>query len=319
MADTDLVEQAPVTGAALRNGSHQRPVGTTAAVSAGHTGPKPAPRPPSRNLQKTIIRGLGFGLVLLAVVVFGMAAYLYGLSGLQEARSQRLMYTQMQNELANEGAPLGPTTPGAPVAILDIPSIGIHGMVVVEGTTAEDLTLGPGLRPDAPLPGQAGVSEIYGRRATFGAPFGHLADLRPGDLITAYTGQGKTTYRVAAITDSKYVIKDAAPDRLLLLTASSAVVPTYYIQVDARMAGTVKSGAAVAPAIYSTELPLAGDASALGLAMLWGLALAVVSGGGMLAAAYWSPWAAWLAAVPLLLVALWNLYNSLAVVLPNVY
>ena len=54
--------------------------------------------------------------------------------------------------------------------MLDIPAIGIANMVVVEGTSPENLTLGPGHLRDTPLPGQAGISVVFGRRATFGAP-----------------------------------------------------------------------------------------------------------------------------------------------------
>jgi hypothetical protein len=46
-------------------------------------------------------------MLLLAVVVFGFVGYLYGLSDVQEARSQTLLYTQFQLELANQVAPLG--------------------------------------------------------------------------------------------------------------------------------------------------------------------------------------------------------------------
>ena len=133
-------------------------------------------------------------LLLLAVIALGFVVYLYGLSGVQEARSQALLYQRLQTELAEIGgfdAPLGPTAAGSPIAILDIPSIGIHDMVVVEGTSPENLTLGPGHRRDTPYPGQAGVSQIFGRRATFGAPFARLAELRPGDFIETITGQGE--------------------------------------------------------------------------------------------------------------------------------
>jgi sortase A len=96
--------------------------------------------------------------------VLGFAGYLYVLSSVQESRSQVLEYARLRGELAGQVAPLGPTAPGSPVAVLDIPGIGVRNMVVVEGTSPENLTLGPGHLRDTPLPGQAGVSEIFGRR-----------------------------------------------------------------------------------------------------------------------------------------------------------
>src|SRR6202035_1267988 len=93
-----------------------------------------------------------------------------------------ILYTKLQAELAGvqgEAAPLGPTAAGAPVAILNIPSIGVRDLVVVQGTTPENLTAGPGHRPDTPLPGQPGVAAIYGRRAPLGGAVLALAPLTP--------------------------------------------------------------------------------------------------------------------------------------------
>jgi sortase A len=294
------------------------PPGPGAAPRPGPGAP-PAPAPPAPGPERPILQAAGIGLLLLAVVALGLAGYLYGLSGVQEARAQTILYTQLQYELANQVAPLGPTAPGSPVAVLNIPAIGIHDMVVVQGTSPENMTLGPGHLRDTPMPGQAGVSEIFGRRATFGAPFARLDDLRPGDLIETVTGQGRSTYRVAAIGNSHVRIDDPEPNRLLLVTASSPVVPTYYIEVDARLSSVTRPGPAVTRVLNAPELALAGDYGALVLTFIWGVALAAVSALGTYAALRWSPWAAYLAAVPLALAILWNLYQSLAALLPNVY
>jgi sortase A len=288
------------------------------------------------DLRQQVLRGVGVALILLGVFVLGFAVYLYGLSNVQESRSQSVLYERLQGELASQTAPLGSAapgtpapspnsgatalaTPGVPVAVLRIPAIGIHNMVVVQGTSPEDLTLGPGHLSDTPLPGQAGVSEIFGRRATFGAPFARLDQLRPGDVIQVITGQGTSTYRVAAMGNSAYVINDSAPNRLVLLTASSPVVPTYYIDVDARLTSPAQNGPPLPQVISAPELPLAGDSGALGLIMGWALAFALVSAVGTVAATRWSRWPAYLVAAPVLLAVLWNLYQGLATLLPNVY
>jgi sortase A len=288
--------------------------GTPAAPGAAPRGARRLRRPP-----QPVLRGVGVALLLLGAVVLGFAGYLYGLSGIQESRAQSVLYQQLQLELANEVAPLGAVPPGSPVAILSIPAIGMHDLVVVEGTSAANLTAGPGLLRDAPLPGQAGVSEIFGRRATFGAPFGRLAQLRPGDEIQAITGQGYATYQVAAVSGIHQAIDDQDPDRLVLLTASSATVPTYDVTVDARLTSPVQAWLPPARTISTAELPLAGDGSALGLVVLWGLALAAVSAAGTFAAIRWARWPAYLVTVPIVLAVLWNLYQGLAELLPNVY
>src|SRR5262249_16681244 len=150
-------------------------------------------------LRRPVLRISTMALLLLADVVLGYVVYLYGLSDVQEARSQALLYSQFQLELANQAAPLGaygpnglagahgPTIPNNPMAILNLPAIEIRDLVVVQGTTPQNMMVGPEHRPDSPLPSQPDVVQIYGRRATFGAPFSRLGELRPGDKITAIT------------------------------------------------------------------------------------------------------------------------------------
>jgi sortase A len=163
------------------------------------------------------------------------------------------------------------------------------------------------------------VSELFGRRATYGAPFAHLAQLRPGDTISAVTGQGIAIYRVAAVANSTHLIKDPVANRLVLVTASSPVIPAYFIEADARLISRVHPAQGLAHQIYAPELPLAADNGSLTLAMAWGLALALVSAAGTIAAIRWSRRAFLLATVPLVVAILWNLYESLAALLPNLY
>jgi sortase A len=299
------------------------------SAAAGQPGPgasppkeSPAQRSVPQESPNPVLQGLGVGCLLLAVVVLGFVGYLYGLSHVQEARSQAILYQRFQAQLAQIGGivpPLGPTTPGAPIAILNIPSIGIHDMVVVEGTSPENLTLGPGHLRDTPFPGQAGVVEIFGRRATFGAPFAHIGELSPGALIQTITGQGESTYKVAAVGNSKVTIVDRAPNQLLLFTASSPVVPSYYVEVDAHLTSAAHPSPGVAREINSPELVLAGDNGALVLTWTWALALVLVSALGTFAALRWSVWAAYLVTVPVALAVLWNLYQNLSALLPNLY
>jgi sortase A len=298
-------QAGPVTASAANTGTANTGTAKTPAAA------------PAR--QRPVLRGVGLGLTLLGVFLLGFAAYLYGLSGVQEARSQTTLYTALRIELANQVAPLGATTPGAPVAILDIPSIGVRNMVVVEGTSPENLTLGPGHQRDTPLPGQSGVAEIFGRRATFGAPFARLGQLRPGATIRVITGQGVSSYTVKALGDSSLMVEDPAPNRLILLTAGSPFIPSYYIYADADLTSAAHQDPGGLPAITTAETALSGDDNALVLTMLWALALALVAAAGTIAAVRWSPWLAYLSTVPLVLAVLWNLYQSLAALLPNVY
>jgi LPXTG-site transpeptidase (sortase) family protein len=286
--------------------------------------PPPTPLPPSPaparrwQVEPSTARGIGVGLILLGVFLLGFLGYLYGISAIEEARAQSTSYATLRGQLSQQVAPLGATTPGVPVAILTIPAIGIKNMIVVEGTSSENLELGPGHVRSTPLPGQNGVAEIFGRRATFGAPFGRLMELKRGDKLTVITGQGKASYTVVARGDSRHLVVDPAPERLLLLTACSPVIPTSYCYLDAELTSAPQQDPGGRPTITTAETPLNGDTGVLVLTMVWGLALVIISVAGTVAAARWSPRLAYLAAAPPALAVLWNLYQSLAALLPNV-
>lgn len=267
----------------------------------------------------SVARCAAVSLLLLAFLILGFIGYLFGASGIQESSAQHRLYKTLAGELGQEIGPLGPTTPGAPVAVLNIPSAGIRDAVVVEGTSPEELELGPGHLRNTALPGQLGLSVIFGRRVTFGGPFAKLAGLRPGDKITTITQQGASVYKVAAVGDSQHPVKDQTLNRLVLLTASSPDVPAYYLEVDADLVSTVHNGPVQMPAIGPSEKAMAGDTGALVMTMVWGLALAFVAVGGAAAAARWASWPVYLVLAPAVLAVVWNLYENVAALLPNLY
>src|SRR5262249_16587932 len=84
---------------------------------------------------------------------------------------------------------------GAAAADLRIPRIGLHA-IVVRGTASDDLREGPGLLDGTPLPGQHRTTAIAGHRTTYGAPFRHLDELRPGDTIGLRLPYGTFRYAV---------------------------------------------------------------------------------------------------------------------------
>ena len=99
--------------------------------------------------------------------------------------------------LITAGVRLPAPPDGSVVAELQIPAIGVD-QYVVEGTTTDDLSKGPGHYTGTAAPGQAGNVAIAGHRTTHGAPFNRLGDLRKGDRIILTTTSGETlTYVVA--------------------------------------------------------------------------------------------------------------------------
>ncbi|MFH1329034.1 MAG: sortase [Actinomycetota bacterium] len=97
-------------------------------------------------------------------------------------------------ELILEAAP----ALGGPIGTILIPKARVD-WVVVEGGRRSDLTLGAGHMPWTPLPGQPGNAVISGHRTTYGAPFRHLDDLEPGDIVTVTTTIGTHIYQVVEV------------------------------------------------------------------------------------------------------------------------
>ena len=84
---------------------------------------------------------------------------------------------------------------GEAIARMIIPAIDVDE-IVVAGVEVEDLRKGPGHYGTTPLPGQPGNAAIAGHRTTYGAPFGQIDELAPGDEIIIETLQGRFVYRV---------------------------------------------------------------------------------------------------------------------------
>lgn len=283
---------------------------------------RPVPRSPSEPARppSPVLRGVGLALSFGALLVFGLLLYLLGLSSLSEARVQDTMAKSFTRALGQAVAPVGPTGEGEPVAILDIPRIGLRHAVVVEGTTARDLTRGPGLLRDSVLPGQAGISVVYGKRATFGAPFAHLMRLDRGDIVTVTTGQGVARYRVESFGDSTHLPPNPAPDQLVLMTANSPLDPTAVVDVSATLVSPARPGPGGLPVIGPDEHQLAGDpAGSLVPLLLWSQAFLLLSVVATVASHRWSRWPAYLACAPVMVAVLWNVYENVAGLLPNMY
>lgn len=249
----------------------------------------------------------------------GFLVYLFGLSSISEARAQNVLSKSFAAELGQLTAPTGPATEGAPVALLSIPQIGLSNAVVVEGTTSRDLTHGPGLVPASVLPGQAGLSVIYGKAITYGAPFAHLMQLNRGDRITVTTDQGTARYVVESFGTSTRPAPADAANRLVLETAGPGLVPREAVQVSAGLVSRVQASPSSQPAIGAEEVDMAWYPDALIPLMLWSQALLIAVIAATVAASRWSRGPAYLCAAPVVAALLWCVYENLATVLPNLY
>ncbi|MFE6869920.1 class E sortase [Kitasatospora sp. NPDC057692] len=304
----------------------EKPVGPaqSAPAPAAPAEPEPAATGPAspgsgRTAKRVRFLQAAWAVSLLAVLVLGFVGYLFTLSHVQQKHFQSTAYKSFQDQLAQAIAPTGTAPDGAPVALLDIPAIGLHQAVVVEGTTGRDLMRGPGHRRDTALPGQTGVSVVFGRGATFGAPFGELAKLRVGDRIEATTGQGKFTYTVNVYGDGDHPIVDPVRNRLVLVTSDSSWIPNSTVLIGARLDGDPVANPGGRPATVPYDKALAADKGALATLQLWSLGLLGAVVAVVVLARYWHRSAAYLSLAPVIGALLWAVYENAAALLPNLY
>jgi sortase A len=297
-----------------------QPVADQSAVSRRL--PTRAPAPSSATAVIALRTLFGLAALMIWAVLY---ALVFG--AVQEARSQTVLYAQFRQQLADGTAPVGGLIkPGKPVAVLEIPRLGMRD-VVVEGTAPGNLLLGPGHRADSPLPGEVGVSVMYGRGATFGAPFGRLAKLHPGDPITVTDAVGTFHYVVDDVRRAGSPLPaplTGTASRLTLAsgTASgwrSVLAPNAPIYVDATMQGAAlaEPGGRVGSVPASNKL-MGSDGSALGSLVRWLQLLGLAAIGTALLYARWGRWQTWIVAVPTVGAALWIVTETAFRLLPNV-
>lgn len=266
---------------------------------------------------------------LISVMLLVFVAEMALLGPVQHARAQTVLYDEFRGLLAAGEAPTGQTDingkllePGDPVALITIPSLDIRE-VVGEGTTAAVLMDGPGHRRDTPLPGQPGTSIIYGRQATYGGPFGALADVKVGAEISVVTGQGSQLFKVVGIRYPGDTL--AAPDptmgRLTLITGNGpAYLASDALRVDAELVSAVQpaptrtlTNASLTP----SEGVMAGNTGALLPLLLWSQLLLVLVTLLAWLSSVWGRWQSWIVSVPALGFVGFAVAHQLAQLLPN--
>jgi sortase A len=261
-------------------------------------------------------------LRLFALGVIAFMIYTLLLGALQFNRAQDVAYDKIREQLAQATAPLGPgVLAGDPVAVLDIPGLELR-QVIKEGTTGPILQDGPGHRSDTPLPGQSGISVIYGRGLTFGAPFRSLPKLNVGTQFEVVTGQGKYTYRVLGVRRSGTPLPPApeqGASRLTLVTAEGSPLPTATVYIDADLVdGQVQPdpGQRVGR-VPASQQAFGTDLSAVLPLVLWLEALIVVVAGIVWFRSRIGRWESYLIGAPILLALVWRVFEQLAGMLPN--
>ncbi|MCU1657841.1 MAG: hypothetical protein JWO57_2497 [Pseudonocardiales bacterium] len=291
-------------------------------------------RPPRRRLlpraapvRSPLAGTITWALIALAIVTTWVVLYGLVASSLQHSHNQSVLYSKLREQLALETAPLGgQVSPGSPIAVMDMPSAGLRSEVIVEGTAPRDLMNGPGHRRDTVLPGQPGVSVVYGRAKLFGGPFHRVTAAHAGDVITVTTGEGTAKYVVERIRHAGDPFSPAlatGAGRLTLVTSESGGwrggwAPSRAVYVDAALQGKAFVDPGGRPSYVPTaETAMHGDVGALYVLVLWLPVLVIGAVVAVWAYDRWGRWQTWLVGMPIILAGLWGVSQTAVQLLPN--
>jgi sortase A len=311
--------------------------------------------------MRRVLGAVGRALVTVGLLLLLFVAYQLWGTGIYQARAQSNFKHQFQEAQRRASTTTTPTTtmPGtattgpdaptsttlAPLAAppegellgaIHIPKIGVS-QYVVEGVGVDDLRKGPGHYPSTQMPGHEGNSAIAGHRTTYGAPFGDLDQLGPGDEITVeIPSQGTFVYKVTnqmVVDPSEVSVLDPTPDparpghdlaTLTLTTCnpkySAAQRLVIRAQLELEPGATPLAPTKVAAGTKATTIGgLSGESSSRTPTIFWGTITLVI---GLL---WWllfhrhPRWTTWLVGAVPFLVALFVAYTYLERLLPSNY
>jgi len=177
-------------------------------------------------------RNIGLLLMLAGVSVLSLPLVLY----VQGTRSQRTLERQWEEAspppAKTEARPTLKTAPvkASPTTKLVIPRIGLEA-VVVEGTTPQALSKGPGHFANTARPGESGNCCIAGHRNIYGSWFRRLDRLSTGDKVVLRRQDTEFVYRVtdkfSTRPDDLSVLAQTSAPTLTLITCTPVPKPRY--------------------------------------------------------------------------------------------
>lgn len=301
---------------------------TSVSLPSGNGHPPPGPIEATPRAPIRLSRAAGRAFVIAGALSLVFAFFQFGVAGISERRAQRTLNGAFKDLIAS-GAPLGagtdgkphPIAVGSPVAVLEIPSLGLR-KIVLEGTGAEQLKRGPGHVQSSFVPGQHGHAVIAGRRTTYGSPFRRLDLLRSGDEIITTTPYGRFTYRVRSVEHLEprraANLKESDRGLLTLVTSNPAYTPNGALVVDAELVTD--------PSTFADPPRPTGSAAAIDFTGNPSALLGVVISGVLLFAAIavaeqlyrrWRRWPTYLITTPIVLALLFAWMDGLLSTLPS--
>jgi sortase A len=300
------------------------------AANAGHIVQEDAPSA-SRRVRTTAsprMYVLRAAAIVIAVLVVGTLSNLLFFSGFAHSAAQTRVFSRLRNQLALGVAPVGSVdvnnrllANGTPVALIQVPAIGMHE-VIVEGTTAKAMEAGPGHLRTTVLPGQVGTSVVLGRLATYGGPFGRIHSLRKGDAITVTTGVGVTKFKVIDTRRAGDPVPPSLPSggaRITLVTVTgSPLLPGGLLRVDADIVGQAQAATPVGvTSVSRAEQPMGSDTRGIGELVVLLIVLNVVAAVAVWSWVNWGRAQTWIVFTPVVLLLAYYLTDQVARLLPN--
>ncbi|MGY2002769.1 class E sortase [Blastococcus sp. SYSU DS1024] len=161
---------------------------------------QPAAEPRRREPRWQVVsRGIGELFVTAGLVLLLFVVYEVYVTDLLTDRRQDQLSAELQErwEDADADAGLVQVEIGDAFGVLRIPRLGEdYARVILEGTTEEALSQGPGHYADTAMPGEPGNVALAGHRVGKGSPFLELDAMQPGDPIVVETVDSWFVYRV---------------------------------------------------------------------------------------------------------------------------
>jgi sortase (surface protein transpeptidase) len=154
--------------------------------------------PPQRPERwRTVVRTLGELIVTGGLVVLLFVVYEVYVTDLFTDHRQRELSRELHEQWAQDAPAPRESVIGDAFAVLHIPRLGPdYERVVLQGTTENELSQGPGHYTGTAMPGEQGNVSFAGHRVGKGSPFLDLDTLRPGDPIVVETKDSWFVYRV---------------------------------------------------------------------------------------------------------------------------
>lgn len=197
-------------------------------------------------LVRQSISGLGKYILLSVLAAMVIVPFLIGPTTSQRDQSVLIQELSARFNQAASAAGTDDLSPlpaqafaqGSPVAIIEIPKLGIQS-VVIEGSSSRDTARAIGHFFGSSGLGQEGNAVLVGRSAAYGAGFKDIKSLVTGDKISVSTIQGKTEYVVNTSLELPVAgpLGTSTDNRLTLVTGDPQLLATSMSVVSAIMAG----------------------------------------------------------------------------------